>query len=144
MEENNQMNNEQEGLNEAFSQPTQSPFDNAGFVDEKPESKGMAIASLVLGILGVLCCCIPGLGFVLSLVGLILGIISVRKMENKGLAIAGLVVSAIGALIGIYMLVSFLIGAAMIDWSQIDFNDPEATQRYLEELQRSMQMFRLF
>ena len=57
---------------------------------------GMAIASLVLGILGLLTC---GVG---SLVGLILGIVSLSaikksagKLAGQGLAIAGIVVSAI-------------------------------------------------
>ena len=148
MEENNQFENgqenKQEGLNEAFSQPTKSPFDNAVLQDELQEKKGMAVASLVLGILGVLCCCVPALGPVLSIIGLVLGIISVRKMTSKGLAIAGLVVSAIGVLMGLYMTVCLLLTLPVIDWSRVDFNDPEATQRYLEELQRSLEMFRLF
>ena len=150
MEENNQFENgqesKQEGLNEAFSQPTKSPFDNAVLQDELQEKKGMAVASLVLGILGVLCCCIPALGPVLSIIGVVLGIISIRKMTNKGLAIAGLVVSSIGVLMGLYWTVAccILISNPLFDWSRIDFNNPEATQKYLEELERSLEMFHLF
>ena len=61
-----------------------------------PKRSGMAIASLILGILGIVPCGIP------SLVGLILGIISllsIRKsmgrLTGQGLAISGIVVSSL-------------------------------------------------
>lgn len=107
---------------------------------KQSQGKGMAIAALVLGILGVLCCCI-GVGALFGLVGLILGIIAVNKADasSKGIAIAGLIVSIIALLLGAYMLISYGIVFSQIDWSQIDFNDPEKTQRYLEQFSRSMQ-----
>jgi len=61
--------------------------------------KGLAIASLLCGIGGLLTCGVS------SLVGVILGIVALAKMsqasatQGKGLAIAGLVVSAIGILV---------------------------------------------
>lgn len=71
--------------------------------------KGLAIASLVLGIIGVLgCCCFGG---VLGIVGLILGIISITKQGKSGMAIAGIILSAISVLGLIYLLFSF--GASM-------------------------------
>lgn len=60
---------------------------------EKKGGKGMAIASLILGILSLLCCCI---GFPFAIVGLILAIISlVKGKDGKGLAIAGLITSIV-------------------------------------------------
>jgi len=67
--------------------------------DAKPPGKGLAVASLVLGILGP---CTLGLG---SLIGIILGIVALVKISNagaasgKGLAVAGLVVSGITLLL---------------------------------------------
>ena len=65
--------------------------------------KGMAIASLILGILScTICCCIGG---VLGIVGLILGIVSVSKgLGGKGMAIGGIVTSGIGILVGVAMI----------------------------------------
>ena len=61
---------------------------------EKAKTSGMAIASLVCGILGIFTCGI------LALVGLILGIVALVKINNsqgrlsgKGMAIGGLIVS---------------------------------------------------
>jgi prepilin-type processing-associated H-X9-DG protein len=65
----------------------------------KPPGRGLAIASLVLGILGP---CTVGLG---SVIGIILGIVALVKLSKagaasgKGLAIAGLVVSGLGLLL---------------------------------------------
>ena len=63
---------------------------------------GMAIASLVLGILGLPCAGLFGLG---ALAGLILGIIALVKAKNEpalyggsGMAIGGIVTSALGLL----------------------------------------------
>jgi len=61
----------------------------------KPPGKGLAVTSLVLGILGP---CTVGLG---SLVGIILGIVALVKISKgaatgKGLAVAGIVVSGLG------------------------------------------------
>lgn len=78
--------------------------------------KGLAIASLVLGILGVLgCCCFGG---VLGIVGLILGIISITKQGKSGMAIAGIILSAISVLGLIYLLFSF--GASMGEMGGIE------------------------
>jgi type II secretory pathway pseudopilin PulG len=69
-----------------------------------PETSGMAITSLVLGILGVLTCGIK------ALAGLILGIVAMVKVKNSGgklggggLALAGTIVS------GIFLLFLFMI-----------------------------------
>lgn len=66
--------------------------------------KGLAIASLVLSIIGFLLSSIV-IGGIFALVGLILGIVALRKTKTggggKGLAIAGIVLSAISLLISI-------------------------------------------
>ena len=67
----------------------------------QPKTSGMAIASLVCGILGLIC--IPILP---ALLGLIFGIIAIRKINSsgggvggKGLAVGGLITSVIGVII---------------------------------------------
>lgn len=58
------------------------------------EKKGMSIASLVLGICGFVAWCLPFLGYPVTIVGLILGIIGKNK-GGKGMAIAGIVLCSI-------------------------------------------------
>ncbi len=60
----------------------------------EPEKKGMSIASLVLGICGFIAWCIPLFGYPVTIVGIILGVIGMKK-GGKGMAIAGIVCSAI-------------------------------------------------
>jgi len=55
---------------------------------------GLSIASMILGIVGVLAWCIPCFGFPVCIVGLILGILGMKK-GGKGMAIAGIILSAI-------------------------------------------------
>ncbi len=67
--------------------------------------KAMAITALVLGIVAVVLCLIPFIGFV-SIVGglaaVILGIIAlVKKKPGKGMSIAGIIMGALGMIIAI-------------------------------------------
>lgn len=77
-------------------------------------SNGMAIASMVLGIIAlVFGCCLWYISIPCSIVGLILGGVSLaQKRGGKGMAIAGIVLSAIGIIVAIIVLVA-LGGAIM-------------------------------
>lgn len=59
-----------------------------------PEKKGMSIASMVLGICGFVAWCLPLIGYPVTVVGLILGIVGMKK-GGKGMAIAGIVMCSI-------------------------------------------------
>jgi hypothetical protein len=87
---------------EAWSDPLNSPPD-LGHKDQG----GKAIASLVLGILGLVCWCLPILGLPMTIVGLVLGFKGQRS-PNHGLAIAGLVLNTIGLM---FSIVNAAIGA---------------------------------
>lgn len=72
-----------------------------GMVASAGEQKGMAIASLVLGILSPLLACV-GIGFLTALIALILGIVAMVKASKapgvyggKGAAIAGVILGAL-------------------------------------------------
>lgn len=69
---------------------------NNGEMKEQPVSP-LAIASLVLGIIGLItCCCYGG---IIGIVGLVLGImVLVLKMDGRNIAIAGIIVSALSIL----------------------------------------------
>lgn len=82
-------------------------------MNQAPQKKGMAIASMVLGILAlVLSCCVPYLPVLLALIAVILGGISLAKKQGgKGMAIAGLVCGIIGLIPSILVIIG---GAALI------------------------------
>lgn len=71
---------------------------------------GFAIASLVLGILSIVCCCawyISGIFAILSIAFAI--IVLTKNKPGRGMAIAGLVCAAIGIIIAIVMLVMVVV-----------------------------------
>jgi len=77
-----------------------------------PKTSGLAVASLVVGLLGF---CIPIIG---GLVGLILGIVALRRIGRsggtvggRGVAIGGVIASSVSLLFGLVVAV-FLFGAA--------------------------------
>lgn len=107
----NQPYNHQNGNNQNYShqygQPQQynAPYYNAQYPEyrENNNSNGFAIASLVLGLISIVCCftsfsgcCFWLIALPASIVGLILGIVSLKKGEQgKGMAIAGVVTSGV-------------------------------------------------
>lgn len=69
---------------------------------ETPPANGLAIASLVLGILSIPASCCYGAGIIFAIIGLILGCVSKKPDSSfNGMAIAGIVCSIIGLLVGI-------------------------------------------
>jgi hypothetical protein len=68
------------------------------------EGRGLGIAGLVLGIIGIITSCIPVFGLFLGLVGLVLSIVGLSKANKvnakKQLIIAGLLVSIFAAILG--------------------------------------------
>lgn len=69
-------------------------------VTEKKKNQGVAIASMVCGILSVICCCFSCFSLVLAIAAVVLGIITLAcKYDGKGMAIAGIVLGGIGLLL---------------------------------------------
>ena len=83
-------------------------------VVEQPKDKsGLAIASLVLGILSLCAWIIPFCGGPFALAGIILGVLGM-KSKQKGMAIAGIVMSAIGIILTIINAIAGALLAPML------------------------------
>ena len=76
--------------------PIQYHPQNTGDNNSRDSEKiGLAVASMVLGILSLLLVCVA-IGYVLAVIGLILGIVSLsQNYGGKGMAIAGVTTSSI-------------------------------------------------
>jgi len=78
----------------------------------------LAIASLVTGILSIICCfAFGGLGIVLGGLGLGLGFFAKKQIAESGgtmkgdpLALAGMITGGIGAVLGLIGLILFFVG----------------------------------
>ncbi len=75
-------------------------------MDGVPRSRGWSVASLVIGILSVLCCCVVYGGLVMGLLAIVFAVISRRNLGYfDGMAIAGLVVGIIGTVFGVSIVI---------------------------------------
>ncbi len=73
------------------------------------KQNGKAIASLVLGLVGLIAWLLPLAGYPVTIVGIVMGVKGL-KSEKKSLAIAGLILSIIGLAA---TLVNSILGAVM-------------------------------
>ncbi len=75
---------------------------------------GFAIASLVCGIMSILCCCLTLFSGVLGLAAIVLGIITLSfKYDGKGMAIAGIATGSFGLVIAAFTLILSLSDGAL-------------------------------
>jgi hypothetical protein len=77
----------------AYTRPTQSNG-----------REGMAIAALVLGIVGIPSCICYGLSIIPGILALIFGILSL-KSSRKGMAIAGIICGGVTIVLGIFFII---------------------------------------
>ena len=76
-------------------QPVYMPY--GGYSTGQTNSAG--IASMVLGIIGVITFWFPFVGLPVSIVGLALAAAGMKRIDGKGFAVAGLVLSIIGVVL---------------------------------------------
>jgi hypothetical protein len=67
----------------------------SGYIPAPAQTNGAGIASMVLGIVGVIVFWFWPLGLPISIVGLVLASVGMRRIEGKGFAVAGLVLTII-------------------------------------------------
>ena len=100
--------------NNNFQQPQyqQPMYQQPMMPQEPPKSVGLAVASMVLGILALLLsCCVPYLPILLALLAVVLGAVSLaKKMGGTGMAVAGLVCGIIGLIPAVIIIIT---GAAL-------------------------------
>ena len=98
---------------------------------EENGSKGLSVAALIFGILGIICCC---MGFPFAIIGLILAILALAKRKaGKGLAIAGLITSLITLIISAIVGISAIPFMPYVDEMKDFFQDPQAAITEYEE-----------
>lgn len=126
---NNQGYNNQSYNNNTYYDQNQTPpyygNSNYGFQQTK-QANGMAIASLVLGIVSIVISCIWGFGIITGILAIIFGIISKSRTETgpsqlSGAAIAGIICGAVGIVLSILF---FLMAALLI------LKDPEFLREF--------------
>lgn len=128
---NNQQYNQQYGqYNQQYGQQYNQPYAQYGqqgysqqyptYVETQDDSNGMGVASLVMGIISLVCCG----SFIFSILGIVFGIVSLsRKKTNNGMAIAGIIMSAISIVIGIIIICVLFATGAYVDFLNEIYSD---------------------
>lgn len=76
-------------------------------------NSGFAIASMICGIISILCCCLTWVSLILAIAAVVLGIIALRyQYDGKGMAVAGIVTGGIGIFIWLIYIIVIAAGAA--------------------------------
>lgn len=96
--------------------------------EQKQEICGKAVASMILGIVGLAAWLIPLIGLPITVIGLTLGIIAL-KSSNRGMAIAGIIMSTLGLVLTI---INGSIGAYLGATGQHSLFRYGDNQRYVE------------
>lgn len=102
----------------------------------KKMNVGLGIASLVIGIISLMCFC-TGLNVILAILAIVFGIVQLATCESKGLAIGGIVMAAISIVLTaityglLFSNVTFT--DMMKEEVQQNFQDDEDVQQFLEE-----------
>lgn len=76
--------------------------------------KGMAVASMVLGIVAIVLSCIWYISIPCAIIGLILGIMYNKKNAKSGMATAGIVCSIIALILVVVVLLMAVAGLAFL------------------------------
>lgn len=101
----------EENYNENVSETVEATVETS---NQAPQSKGMAIAAMVLGIVSIVLCCIWYISVPCAIIGLILGILYNKKGEKSGMATAGIVCSIIGIVLVLAVVILAVIGVAAL------------------------------
>ena len=106
----------------------QQPYGQTPYQPAPQPGKGLAIAALVLSLVGIVFSCLYGLGIVFLIVSLILSIVAKAK-GSGGMATAALVISIVGLVLGIiiasvmFLSVGTYLGRARSAASSISFHN---------------------
>lgn len=125
-ETNNQQNNNQNNVkDDVFTEVYKE------VMELKHRSRGWSVASLVLGILSILCCCAPIAGVIMGALSITFAVISRISLGYfDGLSIAGLITSIFGIIFGV----------SVIIFEYIIVTNPEIANNILNYLERIKQM----
>ena len=99
-----------EALRQVALSRSSSPVPGAGLSSAagSPKTSGMAVASLVLGLLGLITCGLTGL------VGVVLGFIALSRIKNSGGQIGGRGIALAGTIVSAVCLLMIPLSAAML------------------------------
>lgn len=108
-------NNDQSNSN--YQDNTGSLQTNSQPAGEQKETNALAIVSLILGIIAIICSCCGWVGIIFGIAGIICAVFA-NKQGKSGLAKAGLICSIVGIALGLILTILVVVmgvGVGMTD-----------------------------
>ena len=121
---------ESNNTNDSFdNQETYNSINN----NQNNNQTGFAIASLVLGILSLVCCCTFYVGILFAIASIVFGAITIKNNYNgKGMAIAGMICSGISLLI--YIIIAIFAGAVAFFDAPLSDNIGDSISDFIDSI----------
>lgn len=121
MDEYNHTN--KEGQDPRQGQYTPAPPGNYSNYEQRPvhgyqrdsnEGQGFGIASIIIGVLSLIgCCIIPFIGIIPGVAAIILGALGIKYPAAKGMCIAGIILGSIGSIMALGLTMFVIMGAML-------------------------------
>lgn len=112
-------------------------MDNNGVINgnnNNSNESSVAIASMVLGILGIITCWVPILGIVLAIIALVLSVKGLNNSKDtnkgRGFSIAGLSCGAVGIMLGVIYMFVWIITAIVLKTTYDVYDDVKKSNKY--------------
>lgn len=125
--------------------PGYPPGAYPGYQPPPPQSgsAGLAIASMVLGILSIPCFCVWWVSIPLAIIAIILGVVALNSVKSgqgggRGMAQAGLILGAIGLLLAIILIVIGLVAGPALQQRLMHFSQ-QMQQQQQQMIQQQQQ-----
>lgn len=110
---------------EPINTPINPPMQNNNI-----HKNGLAVASMVVGIIALLMCTIPIIGLILGIIALVLGIMGLKKTDDRGMAIAGISTGGLSIFINILTTIFVILSITLFGeiMSQADYTHNDSNQ----------------
>lgn len=107
------------------------PFTDPYTAPPQKQGKSFAVASLVLGIVSVVCCCFSAFSLICAVLAIVFAVLQRRRVGSfDGMSTAGLVCGIVSAALAVFSIISSLLNPVVLDESFW-----EMYYQMLEELQ---------
>ena len=146
MENENQSENSWDSRFETPQENVPSPMQYTPQMSDLGNPKkhmGLAVASLILSALSLICCWIYCIGIIPALIGTALGLVATIKGKGsvRIMGIVGLVMGLVGTALSLFMIITYI---SIINWDNvtidklgelqyIDSNDRDAVMRWMQQ-----------
>ena len=113
----NQNNNGQYGANNGqYARGSQEYAYQTVMNNGRPKTLGWSLASMITGILSVVCCCFGWTGLIFGIAAVVLAVVSRRNLGYfDGMSIAGLILGIFGIVFGVAMIVMLFVETEFLE-----------------------------